>query len=208
MTWRWSTSDPCRLSAGASSNLILYPLSIFSEVISSQFSYHCYTDDTQLILSFPPSDTHVSAPISAWLADLSSCMAAHHLKSNRTETELLYIPWRCIPTSPWGTLRSHCLTMQEILGYFWTTNYHSLLIVRIWLSHIDFSFATSQGCDHVSPQRPLRSLFSLLSSSDWTTATCSRQVFPWVPSHPDPKCSCELSHTLPSCVPSSCLYQI
>lgn len=41
-----------------------------NEIISSDgFTYHCHADDTQLIMSFPPSDTHVSARISARLAD-------------------------------------------------------------------------------------------------------------------------------------------
>ncbi|KAK3524620.1 hypothetical protein QTP70_030925, partial [Hemibagrus guttatus] len=56
------------------------------------FSYHCYADDTQLIFSFPPSDTTASARISACLVDISSWMMAHQLKLNPSKTELLIIP--------------------------------------------------------------------------------------------------------------------
>lgn len=41
------------------------------EVISSPgVSHHCYVNDAQLMLSFPPSDTHVPSQISACLADI------------------------------------------------------------------------------------------------------------------------------------------
>ncbi|KAK3526445.1 hypothetical protein QTP70_025478 [Hemibagrus guttatus] len=55
-------------------------------------SHHCYDDDTQLIFSFPPSDTMASARISESLVDISSWMAAHQLKLNPSKTELLVIP--------------------------------------------------------------------------------------------------------------------
>ncbi|KAI4879911.1 hypothetical protein NFI96_003645 [Prochilodus magdalenae] len=56
------------------------------------FSYHCYADDMQLMLSFPSSDTQVCNCISACLTDISSWMTAHHLKLSPSKTELLFIP--------------------------------------------------------------------------------------------------------------------
>lgn len=57
------------------------------DIRSSQgFSYHCYADNTRLILSSPPGDSQISARISLWLNVTTSWM--HHLKLNRSKTEL------------------------------------------------------------------------------------------------------------------------
>ncbi|KAL7841116.1 hypothetical protein SRHO_G00248070 [Serrasalmus rhombeus] len=99
VTWRGFTSSPCRLTTDAPQGSVLGPLlfSLYTRslggVISSHcFSYHCYADDTQLMLSSSPFDTQVSGRISACLSDISLWMAAHHLKLNPSKTELIFIP--------------------------------------------------------------------------------------------------------------------
>src|SRR4029434_9474080 len=56
------------------------------------FSYHCYANDTQQFLSFPPEDTTVSARISDCLADISTWMKNYHLQLNLAKTELMVFP--------------------------------------------------------------------------------------------------------------------
>uniref|UniRef100_A0AAQ4NZK3 Reverse transcriptase domain-containing protein n=1 Tax=Gasterosteus aculeatus aculeatus TaxID=481459 RepID=A0AAQ4NZK3_GASAC len=99
VTWRGSVSEPCPLTTGVPQGSVLGPLlfslytnSLGAVIRSHGFSYHSYADDTQLILSFPPSDTQVAAQISACLTDISQWMSAHHLKINPDKTELLLFP--------------------------------------------------------------------------------------------------------------------
>lgn len=79
--WKCLLIWSAELSSGIPQDSVLGPLPFFIhtqtilEVISSHgFSYHCYKDDTQLILSFPPSYTHISTQ------DL--CMSSRHLTVN------------------------------------------------------------------------------------------------------------------------------
>lgn len=95
-----SVSAPRRLCPGVpqGSMLGLFMFSLhscaLSQVISSHvFSYHCYADDSQLILFFSRTDVHVSVRICAWLADIWSRMEVHQLKLT------VVYPWRCKSTS-------------------------------------------------------------------------------------------------------------
>ena len=104
VTWKGSMSEPRSLSTGVPQGSVLGPLlfsvyttSLGSVIRSHDFSYHCYADDTQLFLSFPPSDQQVEARIAACLTDISKWMTTHHLKLNLDKTELLFLPGKGCP---------------------------------------------------------------------------------------------------------------
>jgi len=66
-----------RLSAWTISLLHLHQGSMIQK---HGFSYHCYTDDTQLYLSFQPDYPAVAAYISACLTDISGRTKDHYLQ--------------------------------------------------------------------------------------------------------------------------------
>ena len=99
VSWQGQLSVPHRLTTGVPQGSVMGPLlfaiyttSLGPIIRSHGFSYHCYADDTQLFLSFPPEDTTVSARISDCLADISTWMKNHHLQLNLAKTELMVFP--------------------------------------------------------------------------------------------------------------------
>ena len=99
VSWLGQTSALHQLTTGVPQGSVLGPLlfalyitSLGSIIHSHGFSYHCYADDTQLYLSFPPDDSTVSSRISDCLSDISAWMKGHHLQLNLSKTELLVLP--------------------------------------------------------------------------------------------------------------------
>ncbi|KAJ8407815.1 hypothetical protein AAFF_G00268590, partial [Aldrovandia affinis] len=89
VAWAGKVSPPRSLPTGVPQGSVLGPLlfslyihSLGSVISAHGLSSHCYADDTQLFLSFSPSDTQVSTRISACLRDIQSWMDSHHLKLN------------------------------------------------------------------------------------------------------------------------------
>ncbi len=99
VAWGGEVSTAHQLIPGVPQGSVLGPLLFATYTISLApiiqahgFSYHCYADDTQLYLSFPPDDQTVAARISGCLADISAWMKEQHLQLNLAKTELLVFP--------------------------------------------------------------------------------------------------------------------
>lgn len=110
-----------------------------------------------LNLSFPPSDTHVSAWISACLTDNISWMAAHQMKLNPSKTEPVFIPANSFP------LQDPAISLDNSLISSLVTA-HNFGITKPFLAHVTVS--SSEGFVYFFPHRPLRYLFSPFLSWD------------------------------------------
>lgn len=131
----------------------------------------------------PSPDTHVSTQISAFVADISSSMAAHQLKLYPRNNLLPFIPDDSPPhqylvISLDNSLISPSVTAHN-LEVTMDNHYPVPFTLLIWHIHVDFSFTTSEGFFHVYPHRLLKCLFRTLSFQDWNTAIRFQQIYLW-----------------------------
>uniref|UniRef100_A0A8C9VV53 Reverse transcriptase domain-containing protein n=1 Tax=Scleropages formosus TaxID=113540 RepID=A0A8C9VV53_SCLFO len=97
VVWWSSCSSPLLLSTSVLQGLLLglllfsiHTSSLGLVIASHRFKYHCYADDTQLFLAFPPGASNIFARIAVCLSDISSWISDHQL--NLSKTEILYLP--------------------------------------------------------------------------------------------------------------------
>ncbi len=98
VSWRGEVSKSQHVATGVPQGSVprphlfsVYMASLGSLIQKHSFSYHCYSDDTQLYLSFHPDDPTITARISACLTDISCWMKDHHLQPNLAEKEVLVV---------------------------------------------------------------------------------------------------------------------
>ncbi len=97
VSWRGEKSKSQHLTTGVPQGSVLGPLifyvymALLGSVIQKHgFSYHCYTDDTQLCLSFHPDDPTIAARISACLTAISCWMKTINFNSTLPRQNCLW----------------------------------------------------------------------------------------------------------------------
>ncbi|KAJ8380528.1 hypothetical protein SKAU_G00013060 [Synaphobranchus kaupii] len=172
VAWAGKVSAPRPLTTGVPQGSVLGPLlfstytkSLGPVITTHGLSYHCYADNTQFFLSFSPSDTQVSARISACLRDIQSWMDNHYLKLNPGKTELIYIPALAspplnlsislgdTPLTPTPCARNLGVVMDNRLSL--SENIAVLLVQAMVLSRLDYCNSLLAGLP-ASAIRPLQ----------------------------------------------------